>query len=87
MNIVNYLRTKKYMQPSPEKYYDEESGVLDLCWNATDNIWAVLEVGENSDSDFSFCAQGFGGKIKMQGAATVENIEVVIDFAAMLMRS
>jgi len=86
MNVIDYLKSRKYSEPSPEQYHDTEAGILDLCWNTTDGAWAILEVGENSNSDFSFCASGPDGKIKMQGAATIENLDVVIDFTTELMK-
>lgn len=85
MTAAEYLRNRKYVEPKPVVYDDGEVGVIDVCWNIDSGTWAIIEAGYNIDSDFSFCARGPGGKIKMQGTATVENLAVVIDFATALM--
>lgn len=85
MNLISYLKSRKYSIPRPEVHHDTDAKVLDLSWHTADGTWAIIEVGENTDSDFSFCAQGPGGKIKMKGTATIENLDVVIDFATALL--
>lgn len=87
MNKIRYLKTKKYSSPRPEIDYNKEAGVLSLEWRVDNNVWAILEVGENANSDFSFCAKGIGGSIKMQGTATQENLDIVIDFTTELMKN
>jgi len=84
--MIGYLKNRKYAVPRPEVHHDTEAGVLDISWHTADGAWAILEIGENPDSDFSFCAKGPGGSIKMQGAATAKNLDVVIDFATALMK-
>lgn len=87
MTNIEHLKRKEFSAPTPQLYHDKEAGVLDVSWNLSGDTWAILEVGENPGSDFSFCAHGPGGKIKMQGAATIENIDVVVDFAMALMKN
>lgn len=84
MNAIEYLKQRKYSIPT-EMRYDEEAGILDLWWRNNDETWAVLEVGKNTNSDFSFCAKGPGGSIKMKGACTIANLDAVIDFAIALL--
>ena len=87
MNKIKYLKNRKYSAPRPTIDHNKEAGVLDLEWHVDNETWAILEVGENDNSDFSFCAKGPGGSIKMQGTATIENLDVVIDFATELMKA
>lgn len=85
MTIVEYLKSKHYSDPQPDLYPDEDAGVLGLSWDTEDGAWAIIEVGSNPDSDFSLCAKGPDGNIKMRGSATPENLDVVVDFITALM--
>lgn len=84
--MIDYLKAKKYLEPRPDIFHDEEAGVLDLSWHTADGSWAIIEIGDNPMSDFYFMARGINGRIKMKGTSNQENLDVIIDFATELMK-